>query len=276
MSQQMDKIISSIRPILTLKNFGALIAAFCGVSVFRYLTSSPFKIRFLRLHGLTKWNNFIHGNTKEERLLNQVFSHAEEGNPLSVMKVIDDYGWNGEWMMHVGDKKGEILDNELLKRKPMTVIELGAYCGYSAVRIGRLLGDNCRLISIEKNPLFAAISTKIIEYAGLSNKVKIIVGTAQNIIPLLKEKYGMQFVDLFFIDHWKDLYLSDLKVIEKSGVLREGSVLVADNVIIPGAPDYLKYVRNNPNYKTQFYESTLEYINNLRDGIEVSVVLHKP
>jgi catechol O-methyltransferase len=47
---------------------------------------------------------------------------------------------------NVGDVKGKILDDALLKKNPKYALELGAYCGYSAVRIGRLLVRCCSLL----------------------------------------------------------------------------------------------------------------------------------
>jgi len=48
-----------------------------------------------------------------------------------------------------------------------------------------------------------------------------------------------------FLDHYKPLYVSDLKLCEKLGLISEGSVMAADNVIKPGNPPYLKYVRSS-------------------------------
>lgn len=46
-----------------------------------------------------------------------------------------------------------------------------------------------------------------------------------------------------FLDHYKPLYVSDLQLCETLGLISEGSVMAADNVIKPGNPPYLKYVR---------------------------------
>lgn len=51
----------------------------------------------------------------------------------------------------------------------------------------------------------------------------------------------------------------------------DGAYIVADNVIYPGAPDYLKYVRNAPQFTSTHHESHLEYSSSIIDGIEVSV-----
>ncbi len=121
---------------------------------------------------------------------------------------------------------------------------------------------------------FQAIATKIIEYAGFSDRVKIIVGKSDEIIPLLNKKYGVQLgaVDLVFIDHWKDRYLPDLHLLEGSGLMKNGTVIVADNILYPGAPAYVEYIRNSTLYRTKFYKMKLEY-SDIDDGVEVSTYL---
>ena len=46
-----------------------------------------------------------------------------------------------------------------------------------------------------------------------------------------------------FLDHYKPLYVTDLKLSESLGLVKTGSVMAADNVIKPGNPPYLRYVR---------------------------------
>ncbi|KAI9991565.1 hypothetical protein PInf_016855 [Phytophthora infestans] len=53
------------------------------------------------------------------------------------------------------------------------------------------------------------------------------------------------------IDHEKTVYLSDLKLIIGSHTLAPGSVIAADNVVRPGAPDYLEFIENNPQFSTE-------------------------
>ncbi|KAG5275332.1 hypothetical protein AALO_G00146260 [Alosa alosa] len=42
-------------------------------------------------------------------------------------------------------------------------------------------------------------------------------------------------------------------------LLRKGTVVLADNVICPGAPEYLEYVRTSPAYLSSFIPAHLEY-----------------
>ena len=50
-------------------------------------------------------------------------------------------------------------------------------------------------------------------------------------------------VDLLFLDHDKNAYLADLQSILDRGWLHRGSIVVADNVRVPGAPEYRAYMR---------------------------------
>lgn len=52
---------------------------------------------------------------------------------------------------------------------PLTVLELGAHCGYSTVRIARALPLGARLYSIEMDQNNAAIAEKIIRLAGFDD-----------------------------------------------------------------------------------------------------------
>lgn len=44
------------------------------------------------------------------------------------------------------------------------------------------------------------------------------------------------------MDHVKEIYLEDFKLMEKLGAIRQGTTIFADNVIFPGAPDYLQHM----------------------------------
>ena len=215
---------------------------------------------------------------KEEQLLRHVFARAAQHNPQSVLDVMDDFGWRLHWMMAVGDVKGAIVRSEVQQRKPKVAVELGGYCGYSAVLIGAALPPDGRLYSIEIDPLHAAIATKIVEYAGLKDKVTVVVGTVSSKLSALRTLYGVSSIDLLFIDHDKRLYLSDLRLMEQSGLLQPGSVIVADNVIYPGAPDYLDYVRGLEGraYRTVLHDTFVEYGHqgrDTKDAVAVSVKL---
>eukprot|EP00879_Flechtneria_rotunda_P022609 GHRR01023875.1.p2 GENE.GHRR01023875.1~~GHRR01023875.1.p2 ORF type:complete len:102 (+),score=23.65 GHRR01023875.1:234-539(+) len=71
---------------------------------------------------------------REQRLLDYVKKTAEPDNPQAVLNAIDHYAHTQEFYMNVGDAKGKVLIAELHKLPAAkAVLELGTYCGYSAI-----------------------------------------------------------------------------------------------------------------------------------------------
>jgi catechol O-methyltransferase len=68
-------------------------------------------------------------------------------------------------------------------------------------------------------------------------------------------------LDFVFIDHAKDAYLSDLRLILEKGWLHPGSIVVADNIKVPGAPDYHAYMKNQEGklWHSKEHKSFAEY-----------------
>jgi catechol O-methyltransferase len=155
--------------------------------------------------------------------------------------------------MNVGPHKGAFISKLISERKPSVMIELGGYVGYSAILFGDAVRSNQgkQYISLEVNPENAAVANMLIELAGLREFVRIIVGSSnQSLIQLIQTDKKISQVELLFLDHWKDLYLPDLLLLEELNVLKPGvSVLAADNVIMPGTPEYLEWVRASPAQK---------------------------
>ncbi|XP_036389033.1 catechol O-methyltransferase A [Megalops cyprinoides] len=211
-------------------------------------------------------------STRPKRLLRAVQKNATRGDPLSVISAIDHFCRHSEWAMNVGDEKGSILDSVVSELNPNTSLELGTYCGYSTVRIARLLPPGARLITLEFNPDYAAVARQVISWAGVQDKVELVEGPSGDLIPQMKERFGVETFDFVFLDHWKDRYLPDTNLLEECGLLRKGAVLLADNVICPGTPEYLAYIRNSPRYESRYFQSHLEYTK-VEDGLEKSIFL---
>lgn len=221
--------------------------------------------------------------SKEEELVRFVYSRAQHGDAESVLSAINEFGW-AHWMMNMGDgAKTAALDAALRQHAPQVVLELGGYCGYSALYMLQRLVPDARVYSIEPHPTCVAVASAIHSYAGVSSgRIQILCGTLSDQLDNLRQRLVRDFpgrqpaaLDFVLLDHEKTHYLSDLKLLEQSGLLPVGSVVAADNVIYPGAPDYLAYIRAHPEFSSSFHEGMLEYVEDkhedLRDGIEVSV-----
>ena len=213
-----------------------------------------------RMHG---------GPGREEGVIQFVVDHATPGDPDSVLAAMDRYALTERFLRNVGKAKGAILEQALEQAHACRILELGGYCGYSAIRTARLLKSaDSKLFSIEKSQKFAEIAQLIVDFAGLGDRIEIIVGDAGDVIPHLDGPF-----DLIFIDHWKERYLPDLLLIEKHNLLHEGSVVVADNVGIfeHSVRSYLEHVRCSEHYETHNQKSHMEYEDHIEDGVEISV-----
>lgn len=111
-----------------------------------------------------------------------------------------------------------------------------------------------RLYSLELSPVFADIAGQLIALAGLSDIVKVIVGSADSSLKKLVNDGELKDVDLLFLDHDppEELYLKDFKVVEQLGLLKKrGALVVADNVVRPGAPEYREFMRAKQGWESK-------------------------
>jgi catechol O-methyltransferase len=201
--------------------------------------------------------------------LDYVFSNAKKNNPKSILQTIDNFVLeSGQFLMNVGPEKGEILRDHLLKSKPNNVIELGTFIGYSAVLISSTIGEKSKLTSIDSDSHSIEIAKELINFAGLDDKVNLMHGSAEEIIPELN--FNADFV---FIDHAKKKYLSDLKLLETEEIILKNCTVFADNVGIfkDEMAEYFDHVRNSGKYQSQNFSSKLEYRNNIYDAVEISI-----
>lgn len=106
--------------------------------------------------------------------------------------------------------------------------------------------------AIDPNPKFVEIARQMHKHAGLQDRIIIHQGTIQSEVNTLKKEGPF---DLIFIDHLKHLYMPDFKFLESEGLIRKGTVIVADNIIYPGSPDYLEHFKKNDLYDSTLYHS---------------------
>jgi catechol O-methyltransferase len=220
------------------------------------------------------------GDGREKAVLRYVLDHAKAGSVDSVIAAIDEFAYREKFLINVGDEKGQILDTVVVRERPRRVLELGAYVGYSALRIAKLLPPGGHLYSVEFNAENAGIARRIVEHAGVSDRVTFVVGFLGDegqTLSKLTEQHGFapESLDVVFIDHDKDAYLPDLMRLLGTGWLHKGSVIVADNVGFPGAPAYRAYMQaeEGKRFRTRSHETHVEYQSMLRDVVLESTLL---
>mmetsp|Transcript_863 Transcript_863/g.1944 ORF Transcript_863/g.1944 Transcript_863/m.1944 type:complete len:288 (+) Transcript_863:79-942(+) len=228
------------------------------------------------------WSSFMFG--RERQLLIHVINESKEGDCDGVLEAMDSF-WSETFQLQGTESwrvRGDLIDKVLRERSPLRAVEIGTYCGYSALRIAKALPEDGRLVSIEVDPLFAAIATKIVEHAGLAHKVRILMGTVEQrsnrILEVLKATPSPgSVVDFLLCDHSKEMFVPDLRLLEEKGILGQGTIVMGDTTVYPGdeevagAQDLLSYFSTHPKYKVQEHMGTSP-----SGGITVSEWVHLP
>ncbi|XP_038061017.1 catechol O-methyltransferase-like [Patiria miniata] len=215
------------------------------------------------------WRTLWYWNFLEDRLLTYVKKTAVEGDPASVLAAIRKYN-DYEWTMALQLEKKLKTEEVVKKAAPKICFEMGCYVGLSAITVASHIPPGGRLITVEYLPRIADVARELVHFAGLDQVITVITGTAEDAIKVLRSEYHVDKLDFVFVDHCKWQYLPDLKLLEKERLLRKGTVVMADDMLWPGAPDYLEYVENDPRYQTERFNCTVPMFN-VPDALAISV-----
>ena len=174
--------------------------------------------------------------------------------------------------MNLGDEKGALYSSALSKCGSKLGLELGMYCGYSTLRALVAMGDGARMVCIDPNAETNALAQRLFEHAGVADRVRVVEGVLAKKLAEL-EADSLVF-DHVFIDHDKAAYLPDLLLLESSSLLRPGTMLFADNVVVFRIEDYLARANDSRLYRDQeLHHTLLEYSaesDNIRDGVHIA------
>ena len=234
--------------------------------ILRFLTSGALGFSLKNaVHGLI--DKVTGAPPRPVRAAEYVAAHATRGDPENVLRTIDRFAREERWLMNVGPDKGPLVA-EMAARLPAAarVLELGAYCGYSSIMLAIALGPQAHVTSVEINGIFVASARANVAVAGLGDRITFLHGPSTEVLDTLHGRF-----DLVFLDHWKNLYKTDLLLMEKRGLVGPGTVVVADNVGELFDPDeYLRYVRTSERYDSEHRAANIEYTN-IADAVEISV-----
>lgn len=111
-------------------------------------------------------------------------------------------------------------------KKPGRILEAGSAIGYSAILMAKAAPD-AKIETVEIDPDMAGIARSNIEKAGLSGRIRVILGDASDVFPALSGNF-----DMIFLDSAKGQYVRLLDDVVR--LLSPGGLLVADNCIFYG------------------------------------------
>ncbi|CAE8627485.1 unnamed protein product [Polarella glacialis] len=215
---------------------------------------------------------------KELALFRHVLATARPGDPQSACAAVEEFGNDcnaGRWLKVAGGDKADVL-LYALRLAPLgagEVLEIGTYCGYSAMLMSAALPEGVRITTLEVDPVHAVLAMNILAFAGLSHRVEVLIGHSEQLLPripaLRKFGPGKGFCAVF-MDQKGSRYDRDLEVLEDHGLLLPGAVIVADNVLKPGAPLFLWRITRDAAFKSQILP-VREFAMPAADWMSVSV-----
>ena len=211
---------------------------------------------------------------------------AALGDAASVLATIDRFCYQRHWMMHVGDVKGELLRcaaRRAAHGAAALCVEIGAYCGYSAVLLASSMRPCDRVVSLESEAECVEFSRRVLRAAGFAeDRARVVhVRAGESPAAALRRALASECADspatvrLLFVDHAKERYLPDLLDFEP--LLEKGAIVVADNILSfdggASLEPYLARVRDPTLYtESVLHTSSLEYSKGSEpDGVEISV-----
>ena len=131
---------------------------------------------------------------------------------------------------------------------------------------------------MEFSPANAELARRVVDRAGAQDRVTIVpgyLGDGGATIERLKSALRPGQLDVVFIDHAKEEYLPDLERILAAGWLHPGSVVMADNVRFPGAPEYQAYMtaQEGKRWSTRAHQTHAEYQTFIKDVVLESTLI---
>ncbi|MBL7791031.1 MAG: O-methyltransferase [Saprospiraceae bacterium] len=129
--------------------------------------------------------------------------------------------------MMSGRLQGRLLTMLAQVSQPRIALEIGAFTGYGAISIAMGLPEGSVLHTIEANPELEYLLRKYIDKAGLTHKIVLHIGKAEEIIPTLPAMF-----DFVFIDAGKQQYAFFYDLVFDR--ITPGGLLLADNVLWSG------------------------------------------
>ncbi len=172
-------------------------------------------------------------------------------------------------VMLSGHLQGRVLSMISHMIRPMHILEIGTFTGYSAICLAEGLAENGQLITIDINEELSELCQEFFQKSGYANRIKMKVGKAADIIPTLDVEFDLVFIDADKINYscYFDLVIDKVKT---------GGFILADNVLYQGdvlTPDtagknakamhaYNQKIMNDPRVECVLLP--------LRDGVMIS------
>lgn len=208
-----------------------------------------------------------------QELENYIEQHSEKEPELLAALNKETYQKVLLPRMLSGHFQGRVLSMLSKLIRPVNILEIGTYTGYSALCLCEGMQENGTLHTIDIKEELVDFQRKHFDKSPWGNQITQHLGEAVDIIPTLDFKF-----DLVFIDADKENYINYFELIvpkmNKGGIILSDNVLWSGKVVEPLNPkdsstkillEYNLLLKNDPRVETVLLP--------IRDGLTVSRVL---
>ncbi|MCF8321830.1 MAG: O-methyltransferase [Flavobacterium sp.] len=205
-------------------------------------------------------------------LENYIEQHSQQEPEL--LKALDKETYQKILLprMLSGHFQGRVLSMLSKLIRPLTILEIGTYTGYSALCLCEGMQEKGQLHTIDIKEELVDFQRKYFDQSSWGNQIVQHLGEAIDIIPTIDLKF-----DLVFIDADKENYIHYFEMIVPK--MNKGGIILSDNVLWSGKVleplqkndlstkillEYNQLLNNDPRVETVLLP--------IRDGLTVSRV----
>jgi predicted O-methyltransferase YrrM len=166
-----------------------------------------------------------------------------------------------------GHIQGRVLSLFSNLLRPLNIIEIGTYTGYSALCLAEGIKKEGELHTIEINEEHALIAEKYFKKSKFSKNIKQHIGNALEIIPKINKKFQLAFIDADK-ENYSRYFDLIVEKIDVNGIIIADNVLWSGKVIQKNMDDETKAL-NNYNKKVLNDSRVENILLSVRDGLMI-------
>ena len=167
----------------------------------------------------------------DEKIYEYILNNSLRDLPI-LKKLRDETRKMPDGRMQISSDQGQFMGFLVKLTNTKKIIEVGTFTGYSSLVMALALPENGQILSCDISEEYAAVARRFWQEAGVSNKIQLLLGLAEEtLVELIKNGEAGTF-DMAFIDadkvNYKIYYENCLDL------LRPGGLILIDNVLWSG------------------------------------------
>ena len=167
----------------------------------------------------------------DEKIYEYILNNSLRDLPI-LKKLRDETRKMPDGRMQISSDQGQFMGFLVKLTNTKKIIEVGTFTGYSSLVMALALPENGQILSCDISEEYAAVARRFWQEAGVSNKIQLLLGLAEETLVELIQNGEAGTFDMAFIDadkvNYKIYYENCLDL------LRPGGLILIDNVLWSG------------------------------------------